>query len=76
MLDQLVNTQKENNKRLANIEKQINALVKVNTQQANQEKIQNKRAQNMARREKSRLETPAQAVGRKAKEKNKNENLQ
>ena len=53
MLDQLVNTQKENNKRLAAIERSVNNLVKVNTATAKREKEAANKAARMGRREKA-----------------------
>ena len=70
MLDQLVNTQKENNKRLASIEQSVNALVKVNVQTANREKVESKRRATAERRSGIKLEqSPAKKVAAKVKEK-------
>ena len=53
MLDQLINSQKDNNARLASIEKSINQLVVVNKKQAAEERMRNRREAAFARRQKS-----------------------
>ena len=53
MLDKLVASERETQKRLASIEKSVNMLLKVNTQTAKREAVQERRRAAVARREKS-----------------------
>jgi muramidase (phage lysozyme) len=75
MLDQLVQTQKENNSRLASIEKSIQGLLKVNRQTAAREKVESKRAANLARRERSYSKGGASKVGEKMRAKEGAKNI-
>ena len=71
MLDQLINSQKDNNARLASIEKSINQLVSINKKQAAAERLTARREANRARRDRTlQRKTPGSGV-RAAVEKDK-----